>query len=253
MESDTLIGTSPLKQETELKVTSEINSSNDYIKPLLTEAQLFKRDVRNNLNPNLRHAHGILLAVPLTWLNVLLNLSESHDSNLRFHASQLMEQAACILFPPISSTHFIFNIQTIFSVDPATDFLLWFDIFQLLLLVSIQLDKIEFLKKSIYSYLIRQNINSIPFMLISCRKKITLSQIRKIYGRIRSSIVSRPPFASPLFTVHLQDVSSPYLLLWMDTENLCSFNLENLNSINSRINFANTLIQFINYAKAEVT
>lgn len=248
MDSDTLIGTSPLLQKPQVKVTFQLKTSEDYHRPRLTEAQLFKCDVRNKLNPNLRQAHGILLAIPLNWFDIISLLSESNESHLKTHATTLIEQALDTLFPPISPNHFIFNIQTIVSTDPLTDFLLWFNLFQLPIWVPSQANQIASIKTCIYDYLTKQNVTSIPFMLVSCKKTFTLSRIRKVHSKIRSRVKSRNESSSPLFTLHIQDEQSPYILLWLDTENLCSFNLAHFNTISSRINFANTLVQFINYA-----
>lgn len=244
MESETFVNSS-------LLFPQPADESNSKYSLTLNYGNSIKNDVRETINPILKKKNNVIIALPLTWydyINDLIRSKDSSDEERKKYLS-LKKNAEPYLFPKILENLKIINIEFIKISELSIAFQLWFEIYELPQKLkyyhSNKVDKIQLL---ILKYLKLTGSVNFPFTLILSYCSISASKVKQIRDKLAIKIRERKPnIDKPLFTIHLQDKDAPFVLFWMDTENICSFNLTAMNSVQAYVNFANTFVQFFNF------
>lgn len=249
MESDTFVNSSPIKSEKPV-------SSNIYPKPKLTNYELLKSEIRSFINPNLKRSNNHVLAMPMDWFDILNKFSDlknGNSDNIKY--VKIKQDIQTFVFPKLSSNYKIINIQPVLKNDPYKGLSSWLDFYELSNnLAKCNCNKLYFIQTIIFNYLTKSEISNMPFMMILSPSKMTIFKMKLTFLKIKKKLILRNHNLhlklnpKPLFTIQIQDQQNPYIMLWMDTENMCSFNIQNLKTIQSKVNFANALMLFINYS-----
>lgn len=246
MDSDTCIASSPTNKKQKLTLFSDIHSLQ------YSSTELLKVEIRLRINPKLRRAHNIIICLPKSWLKLINAAADGHSSHqTKLKFKKFREDILSIAFPSSSTTEKLVNINTLSMRDQSFEFLTWLSFYDLpCKLRGTKVDKLELIKTVIFQYLIKSGITLSPFMLVISPSNIRLSKVREIHSKIKEQRLSRPKseLDKPLFTIYIQDENTPFLFLWMDTENMCSFNICKLHTPTSKAGFANTLLMFLSYS-----
>lgn len=218
------------------------------------EKQIFKNEVRQVLNPIQRLESNLVFVIPVSWYMLLQEISNSKiPYNLKIKYLKVKDIIENFMFPDIKPNKIAINVSTLGINDPQKGILEWFEFFHLpISLKSCKSNKIDHIKSVIFHYLKCTGVSKTPFMLILSYSKISRRKIHEIHQRIGRQLKERHS-TNHLFTVHLQDQESPFILFWLDTENICSFNLSLLNNPKEISEFVNTFILFVNYSISNLT
>jgi hypothetical protein len=242
MDSETFINSSSPEKSRTLKLE-------DYEKPKYSKYELFKSEVRSKINPNLKKSNTYVFALPKSWYDLINKFSKVKAPLAKKKYSQLKLDIKNYAFPQHSKHYKIIKIEPILKNNIFKGFSSWLDFYEISNnLKSCNCNKLYFIHAIILNYLTNSKIEKMPFMMIVSHSKLTIRKIRSIHSKIKLKLKERTINTKPLFTIQIQDVSNPYILLWLDSENLSSFNLMHLESPRSTCNFANTLMLYINYA-----
>ena len=227
------------------------------------EIKSFKSEVRITLNPFLRFSHNILLAAPMQWYDFF----SGNDINPETPISTLQTLKRIVqphIFPHLSPSKSIKTIDTTRIASISKSLALWIQLYSLPNLLQNpptvtyfeEENKLNHIRNLIFSVLTASKITYIPFLLIISYVPVSMSKVRNVHMKIKHKLKLRKESSGtekPLFTLHLQDMQNPYFLLWLDEENICTFNLQQLQTAASRANFALTVFQFIAYAESNST
>ncbi|GMM47934.1 hypothetical protein DAPK24_045320 [Pichia kluyveri] len=270
MNSDTLIGSSPIsakraKVSNNNDTNNNINiiSKNDRKCQIIsslehrisTNQELFRCEVRNTLNPYL-NLNNIIFAVPMEWYNFLSGYIRLPTPAIIKYL-EIRKELEPIIFPKLNKNKKIINVQLHDINDNRIAFAIWFNFYDINNYFQNNNNcnhKLIYIRSLIFDYLTKMKITTIPFMMILSTATLSMDKIRKVYNKIQLKMEERNINHKklqipnkPLFTLHLQDEDNPFLLLWMDTENICSFNISRLDSPKTRANFVNSLMVFISF------
>lgn len=261
MNSDTLLNSSPLlKKVKRSKVGGDKYDTSDkgwidYAGPEPSKTESFKKKVRYVLNPLLRVANNYVFSLPDDWFSVLEKLASTKSASARKKYSQIKLEIEPHLSPKSHSEKRKIVIKLARKTGSYTDLMMWLEFYQVAKKLALSTEnQVQVLKLLIFKYLIKYNVHNIPFMMILSSRSMSLANVARTHTQIQSKIQQRNytrDISKPLLTIHIQGTEKPYILLWMDTENLCCFNVSQLRSPQGVSNFVNTLLLFINYALAD--
>ncbi|KAG0686913.1 hypothetical protein C6P40_003187 [Pichia californica] len=246
----TLVNSSPLSKNSK-------NFINEAHQLCYKDYSILKDEVRNFLNPKIRSLDNscIIFALPMEWYDYLMKQKNSKylSDYEKLKYTNFMIHVGHEIFPKISLDKTIININTKNITDTAIGFSMWLEFYELPLNLrkSKRKNKLDLIQITIMKYLRHTGMERFPFTFAISYSLMSIAKIRLIRDKLALKITKRCD-KPPLFTIHLQDEKSPFVLLWMDTENVCSFNIEALNTPSAYVNFANTMIMFINFSMPEV-
>lgn len=247
MESETFVNSpSPTSQ---LLVNLNYNDS-----LMRYDSNLTKNDVRKTINPILKKRYNTVIALPLTWYDYINNLIQSNDSSDKEKKKYVLlkKRAEHYMFPKIVGNLTIINIEFKNVPQSSVAFHIWLEFYELpQKLQYYHSNKIYKIQLLILKYLKLTGSTRFPFTFILSFCSISTLKIKQIRDKLASKIRERKSKNKPLFTIHLQDKDAPFVFFWMDTENVCSFNLSAMNSPQAYVNFANTFIQFFNFTLSD--
>lgn len=239
MESDTYVNSSPIA-----KGSCRSTSSQPY-------NTMLRNEVRDLLNPFQRAQSHIVLVLPMSWHDLLNDIIESpipDHEKIRYH--NLKYHVGNYVFPQLSPDKTLVNIEISGISDPLAGISIWLELYELpKRLKSCYSNKLDYIQTSILRYLKKAGATRFPFTMVLSYSSISLPKMKAIHQKLATKVAEREASGRrPLFTLHLQDQQSPFVLFWLDTENVCSFNLTALENPEALADFASTFILFTNFS-----
>ena len=238
MESGTFVNSSPIA-----KSCSELAGFGKNIS--------FRNEVRDILNPYQRAQSHLVFALPMKWYDILNRII---DSQIPDHEKQkyrcLKRDIEHYVFPQISTDINIVNINTSGISDPLVGISMWLTFYDLPKRLKLcGSNKLNYIQTLVLAYLKKVGTTRFPFTMVVSYSEISMSKMKVVHQKLASKVAERKAGDKrPLFTLHLQGQQSPFVLFWLDTENVCSFNLTALESPEALADFANTFILFVNFS-----
>lgn len=205
---------------------------------------LLKKDVRLSLNPEFRKTNNISLALPLSWFTFINDNTVLY--NIKYHLFPLIDKNTKIINVSYNY-NYSYNLTDIGNLD---NFNQWQTFFNLPYHIqNYKNDKLLLIKNEILKFLNFIKIFKMPYMLIVSYSPISKTKILQVHHKLKSRTENISRNSKPLFTIQIQDCNNPFVLFWLDTENICSFNLNKIKSPEVAADFANTMLLFTNFAQ----
>lgn len=241
MESDTFVNSSPIAKCPQPASNTDLFGKNIG----------FRNEVRDILNPYQRAQSHLVFALPMKWYDILNRIISSQipDHEKRRYQN-LKRDIEHYVFPRLSPSKTIINVKTSGISDPLVGVSMWLMLYDLPKHLKLcGSNKLNYIQTSVLAYLKRVGATRFPFTMILSHSQISMPKMKLIHRKLASKVAERTVGDQrPLFTLHLQDQQSPFVLFWLDTENVCSFNLTALESPEALADFANTFILFVNFS-----
>lgn len=256
MDSETFVGSSPTAEKRYLQ--NKLNEPPYKIKDYNDYAS-FKKEVFDLLTPGSLQKNCIKLALPMPWYDIINQKCKSKNIKKQIKIVYLtLKKIEKILFPPIRLNWKLINISPNHIRNHQISFAIWLELFQLPLNLqkclsstsSTTTNKLDYIQSLIFKYLSKSGVDTLPFTMVLSYSTISMNKIKQINEKISVKISHKTHSNhnnTIMFTLHLQDMQTPFILMWANTDNICSFNVQALVTPEARAHFANTLVVFLNF------
>lgn len=234
MDSDTLVESSPVKS---------------FVNKAALQRQILREDLLKLLCPNLNMDK--MFGLPMAWKESFLKQAQQQIIKQKYLVYQ--SEIESLMFPPILINRSIFNVGmklTGNDMKIQMGIKWWFSMFNLSKVIHKvkPLNRLKYIRSLIYKYIkMIEGANNIKVIIDPRQFQRDLIIKYKDNFKMMATTTEDNNSNIPKFTILLMDIESPIVMLWQDDENVCSFNLKNLNlnDFYSQVRFTTTIQVFI--------